>query len=48
MAANISKEALVFQNRIISFKEDLELIDIICTGKMDKDFFSLVHHKIIK
>lgn len=38
MSANISKEALVFQNRIRSFKEDLELIDIICTANRKNDF----------
>ncbi|SHJ04753.1 hypothetical protein SAMN02745671_02515 [Anaerovibrio lipolyticus DSM 3074] len=38
MSANISKEALIFQNRIISFKEDLELIDVICNANKNGDF----------
>lgn len=29
----ISKHALIYTNRILSFSQDLEMIDIICTAK---------------
>lgn len=34
----VSKYALRFQNRILSFDEDLELVDIICRARKGNDF----------
>lgn len=34
----ISKYALIFKNRMLSFDQDLELIDIICTANNKHDF----------
>lgn len=34
----ISKHALIFQNRLISFEQDIDLVDIICSAQTRKDF----------
>lgn len=36
--AGISKYALIFHNRVLSFDEDIELIDIICIAQNNNDF----------
>lgn len=36
--AAISKYALTFQNRLISFEQDIELVDIICSAQDKRDF----------
>ena len=34
----VSKYALIFQNRLISFEQDIDLVDIICSAQTQKDF----------
>ena len=36
--STVSKYALVFQNRLLSFDQDIELIDIICRAQKADDF----------
>ena len=38
--AAISKYALTFQNRLISFEQDIELVDIICSAQDKRDFLN--------
>ena len=36
----VSKHALIFRNRVLSFDQDLELIDIICRAQRKDDFLN--------
>lgn len=36
--ATVSKYALIFQNRLISFDQDIDLVDVICSAQNKKDF----------
>ena len=36
----ISKYALIFKNRLQSFEEDLEMIDILCKAQKQNDLLS--------